>query len=209
MQPNNDVDDGSEKVAKKDIIYVLSNFLASIWTRSVCKMEATFSGVEFLRTLSRFNKRKEKSQTYVHVPPMRFHVVVVQWSSRDVLKSVMHVHGCCFAQKSNCYAVPSIFRSFFISFISSSDNDKHMRQKTQQEYNSKDNICYFENICRTEHPFTPQNLPSNRQSKTSLLSKSFLLVSEQRKPEERDFRFWPRFLLRNRTETLASRATGI
>ena len=41
MQPNNDVDDGSEKVAKKDIIYVLSNFLASIWTRSVCKMEAT------------------------------------------------------------------------------------------------------------------------------------------------------------------------
>ena len=129
MQPNNDVDDGSEKVAKKDIIYVLSNFLASIWTRSVCKMEATFSGVEFLRTLSRFNKRKEKSQTYVHVPPMRFHVVVVQWSSRDVLKSVMHVHGCCFAHKSNCYAAPSIFRSFFISFISSSDNDKHMRQK--------------------------------------------------------------------------------
>ena len=62
MQPSNDVDDGSEKVAKKDIIYVLSNFLASIWTRSVCKMEATFSGVEFLRTLSRFKKRNSLFQ---------------------------------------------------------------------------------------------------------------------------------------------------
>ena len=168
-------------------------------------MEATFSGDEFLRTLSRFNKRKEKSPTYVHVQPMRFHVVVVQWSSRNVLKSVMHVHGCCFAHKSNCYA-PSIFRSFFISFISSSDNDKHMRQKTQQEYNSKDNICYLENICRAEHPFTPRNLPRNRQLKTRLLSKRSRLVSEQRKTEEQDFRFWPRSLLRNRTETPATQA---
>ena len=73
--------------------------------------------------------------------------------------------------------------------LASSDNYKHMRQKTQQEYNSKGKICYLENICRIEHPFTPRNLPRNRQLKTSLLSKRFRLVSEQRKTGERDFRF--------------------
>ena len=67
---SNDDDDGSENVAKKLNSFkncVLSNLLASIWTRSICQMQATFPGVEFLRILFRFKKRKENSSSYVHV----------------------------------------------------------------------------------------------------------------------------------------------
>ena len=54
-----DDDDGSENV--------LSNLIASIWTRSVCQMRATFPGVEFLRILFRFKKRKQNSSSHVYV----------------------------------------------------------------------------------------------------------------------------------------------
>ena len=47
----------------KKWICVLSNLIASIWTRSICQMQATFPGVEFLRILFRFKKRKEKHKT--------------------------------------------------------------------------------------------------------------------------------------------------
>ena len=47
-------------VAKK-WIYVLSNLIASIWIRSICQMQATFPGVELLRILLKFKKRKENS----------------------------------------------------------------------------------------------------------------------------------------------------
>ena len=53
-----DDDDGSKNAGKK-WIYVLSNLIASIWTRSICQMQATFPGVEFLRILFRFKKRLE------------------------------------------------------------------------------------------------------------------------------------------------------
>ena len=33
----------------------------------------------------------------------RFDVVAVKWTSRNVLKSVMHVQSCCFAHKINCF----------------------------------------------------------------------------------------------------------
>ena len=46
---------------------VLSNLIASIWTRSICQVQATFPGVEFLRILFRFKKRRENSSSYVHV----------------------------------------------------------------------------------------------------------------------------------------------
>ena len=46
---------------------VLSNLVESIWTRSICQMQATFPGVEFLRILFRFKKRKENSWSYVLV----------------------------------------------------------------------------------------------------------------------------------------------
>ena len=49
----------------KKWICVLSNLIASIWTRSICQMLATFPRVEFLRILFGFKKWKENS--YVHV----------------------------------------------------------------------------------------------------------------------------------------------
>ena len=59
--------DGSENVGKKKWICVFSNLIASIWTRSLCQMQATFPGVEFLRILFWFKKRKNKSSSHVHV----------------------------------------------------------------------------------------------------------------------------------------------
>ena len=52
---------------KNELICVLSNLIASIWTRSICQMQATFPGVEFVRTLFKFKKSKENSLSYVHV----------------------------------------------------------------------------------------------------------------------------------------------
>ena len=63
---SNDDYDGSENVAKKRIC-VLLNVIASIWTRSICQMQATFPGVEFVKILFRIKKRKENSSSYVHV----------------------------------------------------------------------------------------------------------------------------------------------
>ena len=56
----------SENVAKKRIC-ILSNLIVSIWTCSKCQMQVTFPGVEFLRILIKFKKRKENSSSYVHV----------------------------------------------------------------------------------------------------------------------------------------------
>ena len=60
-----DDDDGSGNVGKK-INCVLSNLIASILTRSICQVQATFLGVEFLRILFRFKKSKENSSSCVH-----------------------------------------------------------------------------------------------------------------------------------------------
>ena len=52
----------SNKDDDKLLICVLSNFFASIWNRSICQMQATFPGAEFLRTLfiHMFKQRKGK-----------------------------------------------------------------------------------------------------------------------------------------------------
>ena len=57
----------AKKTSLKNWNCILSNFIASIWTRSMCQMWAIFPGVEFLRTLSRFKKRKRNSSRYVYV----------------------------------------------------------------------------------------------------------------------------------------------
>ena len=54
-------------------------------------MQATFPGVEFLRVLLRFKKRKENLSSYVHRSSIkrqvgRFNVVVVQWTSKKCTK---------------------------------------------------------------------------------------------------------------------------
>ena len=53
-------------------------------------MQATSPGVEFLSILFKFKKKKENSSSYVHVlhkrQTRRFHVVVVQWTSKKCTK---------------------------------------------------------------------------------------------------------------------------
>ena len=57
---DDDDDDGSENDGKK-MNCVLSNLIASIWICSICQIQATFPGVEFLRILFRLKKMKGNS----------------------------------------------------------------------------------------------------------------------------------------------------
>ena len=70
-EPNRDLKQGRRrrqwKRRWKKWLCVLSNLLASIWTPSICQMQATFPGVKFLRILFRFKNRKENSSPFVHV----------------------------------------------------------------------------------------------------------------------------------------------
>ena len=87
----------------KKSICVLPNFTTSIYVdRSICQMQTIFPGVEFLRTLSRFKKRMDMFTSSRNRCIRWFHVVVVQWTSMNVLESVMHGQSCCFANKTNC-----------------------------------------------------------------------------------------------------------
>ena len=72
---------------------------------SICQMQATFLGVEFLRTLFKFKKSKENSSCMstsrsIKRRIRRFYVGVVQWASKKCIKqhdaSMMHVQSCCF-----------------------------------------------------------------------------------------------------------------
>ena len=78
------------KTSLKNLICVLSNLIASIWTRSICQMQATFPGVEFLRILFKFKKKKEirrgMSTFYIKRQIRRFHLVVEQWTSKKCTK---------------------------------------------------------------------------------------------------------------------------
>ena len=55
-----DDDDGSENDSEKKGICVLSNLIASVWVRSICQMQATFPGVEFLRIFIQGQKDEGK-----------------------------------------------------------------------------------------------------------------------------------------------------
>ena len=78
------VDDGhTTKISLKKWIRVLSISIAIIPTRLLCQMQANSSGAEFLRTVSKFIKRKKISSSLVNVLHKKreirqFHVVVVQ-----------------------------------------------------------------------------------------------------------------------------------
>ena len=78
------VDDGhATKTSLKKWIRVLLNSIAIIPVRLLCQMQANSSGAEFLRTVSKFRKRKKISSSPVNVLHKKreirqFHHVVVQ-----------------------------------------------------------------------------------------------------------------------------------
>lgn len=82
------------KTSLKKWTNISSIFIGSIWTRYIGRMLAISPGVEFLRSLPSFKKRKKHSSSYVRVLHRRFRVVVVQSCNRmygrqwNVLKSV-------------------------------------------------------------------------------------------------------------------------
>jgi len=81
------------KMPVKKWICILSNLIASIWTRSICQIQATFPGVKFLRILFRLKLMKENnihchmSTSSINRQIRRFHVVVVQWTSKKCTKN--------------------------------------------------------------------------------------------------------------------------
>ena len=87
-----------------------ANFIVLVPSRSIRQMLVNFSGVQFLRTVSKFRKRKRKSLSCVHFTIKseirQFHVVVVQQRQRNVQKRVMRVQSCCFANLSLLFFCP-------------------------------------------------------------------------------------------------------
>jgi len=71
----------------------------------ICKIMAKFSGIESLRTVFKFRKRKLKENFCVLFTNSikraceirKFHVAVAQRELRNVQKSMTHVQSCCFA----------------------------------------------------------------------------------------------------------------
>ena len=57
------------KASVKKLVCVLSNLIASIWMRSICQMQATFPGVEFLKILFRFKTMMETLSSLCPRPP--------------------------------------------------------------------------------------------------------------------------------------------
>ena len=78
------------KTSVKKWIWVLSNLIASVWTRSICQMQATFPGGWILKDFIQVQKeegiRRRMSTSSMKRPVRRFHVVVVQWTSKKCTK---------------------------------------------------------------------------------------------------------------------------
>ena len=100
---SNDDDDGSENVAKK--MNLRSFKLTHVYLDPLNMSNAgDFSWSWILNMLFKFKRGRKirrgmsTSPIYIKRQIRRFHVVVVQWTSKKshVLKSVMHVQSCCF-----------------------------------------------------------------------------------------------------------------
>ena len=101
---SNDDDDGSENVAKK--LNLCSFKLTHVYLDPLNMSNAgDFSRSWILKILFKFKRGRKirrgmsTSNIYIKRQIRRFHVVVVQWTSKKshVLKSVMHLQSCCFA----------------------------------------------------------------------------------------------------------------
>ena len=71
-------------------------------------MYVIFTGVELLKGLYPGSKRERKIRCRMFASCIKsrirwFYVVVVQWTSKNVLKNVMHVQSCCFVHKNQLF----------------------------------------------------------------------------------------------------------
>ena len=99
-------DDGSENLAKKNVfaffqtlsrLFGFAQFVE--WRRCFLELNShgLYPGSQREREIPRF---MFTSCIKRHIG--EFHVVVVQWTSKEYAKSMMHVQSCCFAHKTNC-----------------------------------------------------------------------------------------------------------
>ena len=73
-----DDDDGSENVGKEMNLRSFKLIIASIWTCSICQVQATFPGGRKIRRRMSTSSIKRQIRS--------FHVVVVQWTSKKCTK---------------------------------------------------------------------------------------------------------------------------
>ena len=90
------------KMSVKKCICAASNLLLRTQSHSICQMLGNFSGVEFLRTVSKLRKKEGDcfvlmSSTKCEIRPFHVIDIVVQRQQRNVENSVMHVQSFCFA----------------------------------------------------------------------------------------------------------------
>ena len=90
------------KMSVKKCIPAASNLLLRTQSHSICQMLGNFSGVEFLRTVSKLRKKEGDcfvfmSSTKCEIRPFHVIDIVVQRQQRNVENSVMHVQSFCFA----------------------------------------------------------------------------------------------------------------
>ena len=86
--------DGSSENVAKNINNVLSNLNVSIWICLIFQMQGIFPGVEFLRTLSRFKKKKEKLLSNVHVLHKMLHQKVSRHTHAVNMKEMNYKAHC-------------------------------------------------------------------------------------------------------------------
>ena len=88
-------------------IRAVSNFIVLIPTLLICPMLTISSGVDFLRTASKFTKRRKKSLSCVCVRRPR-----ATKANKCTKKRMMHEQSCCFAINLNLLLLfgPSRFR---------------------------------------------------------------------------------------------------
>ena len=102
---SNDDDEGSENVAKKmnlrsfkllSRIFGFAQFVK--WGRCLLELnsQGIYPGSQREREIPRV---MFTSCIKRHIA--EFHVVVVQWTSKEYTKSTMHLPNCCFAHKNN------------------------------------------------------------------------------------------------------------
>ena len=120
------------KTSVKKCIRAASNLIVRTQSHSICQTLGNFSGVEFLRTVSKFRKKGDcyvfMSSTKCEIRPFHVIDIVVQRQQRNVEKSVMHVQSCCFAslkghrQLQDCADLDTTFASLKIVYLSLKSN---------------------------------------------------------------------------------------
>ena len=85
----------------------------------------------------------------------KFHVEVVQWTSKACTKNVIHEQSCCFAHKTDCFLsssswllkLPNITSDIYVSLLArrGSDDDDDMQLHQRDQFSKRTvSFCFVE-----------------------------------------------------------------